>query len=375
MFKNFPFYALFIACSFVAIVGQTPTPWPDKPVVTEEIIINVSAFDRTGAAAQTLTTDDLVIMEDGRIRRPVSVARKTPSILIAMDTGGLIRQKKNINTTRQIAERLVNGLRQDARIGLMQFHDRPEMVTDEWTNDKAELVRLINSRTKFGRRATFTAGVDMAIDAMEKAPTENRHLILITDGQDSVIDREANRTMMQRLWRGNFTVHVVSYTQIEFETLKPQARIWREGDPFPKRMPDEVMQALIDSLPTTPFAHPQDLLAQVYPPRLLSLITDTSFIGSRRSQLRALTRGHLQLSAMTEYTGGTIVLPETIEEMAEKAEQIVSSINSQFVVTFEPARPLNEVTSDEIRLIKVNSRNTGLKIYGNRRLVVFADQQ
>lgn len=34
MFKNFPFYALLIACSFTAIVGQTPTPGPNNFIDT-----------------------------------------------------------------------------------------------------------------------------------------------------------------------------------------------------------------------------------------------------------------------------------------------------------------------------------------------------
>lgn len=368
--------AVIVLIFAISGVSQTPSPTPETlgPILTEEVVINVTANSRNGSPAANLSVDDLVILDNGRLRPPTSVSRKVPSVLIAMDTGGEIRQKKNINTTRQIAEIIVNGLRDDAEIALMHFHDRQEVLTDGWTNDKQELVRIIRSRTNFGRRASFTAGADLAIKLLGSAPTDDRHLVLITDGVDAAIDREANAEMMQRLWRSGFTVHVISYTQMEFDSLKPQARIWRKGEPNPKRMPEEMLQALTDSLPLKRI-EAEELMARVYPPRLIGLLTDTSFIGHRRSHLRALTRSHLQLSAMTEYTGGTFVLPETLEEMLEKTKIVIDSINSQFVVTFEPAQPVGEAAFTEIRRIEVSSRNRDIRVEGSRHLIVFAKQK
>lgn len=373
MYKKLPI-AVFILWVAQSVFAQTPSPTPEivGPILTEEIVVNVSAYNRDGSAAKNLGISDLVIVEGDRLRQAVTVTRKVPSVLIAMDTGGEIRQKKNINTTRQVAEALVTGLRDDASIALMHFYDRPEMITDEWSNDKDHLTRLIRSRTKFGRRATFTSGVEMAIKALSTAPTEDRHLIFITDGLDSVADREANAEMLERLWRAKFTVHVISYTQIEFETLKPQARIWREGENDPKRMPEEVRQMMIHSLPIKRL-DAQAYMEQIYPRRLLSLVTDTPMIGSRRSQLRDLTSAHLQLSSMVLFTGGTIVLPDKLDEMTSQAAQIISAINAQFVVSFEPASPLAGVKEDEIRQIKITSRNSNITVDGRRHLIVFAD--
>jgi hypothetical protein len=115
-----------------------------------------------------------------------------------------------------------------------------------------------------------------------------------------------------------------------------------------------------------------DFLNQVYPPRLISILTDVPFISSRRSQLRALSASHLQLSALAKYSGGTILLPETLDEMAEKAAVIARSINSQYVITYEPRRPLKEIQTDEMRRISVTSRNPDIQVDGKRSLFVFS---
>lgn len=169
--------------------AQSPTP---ERVSTEEIRLNVSALDRSGNAPADLKTDDVVISEDGRLHQASSVRRTPASVLIALDTGGTIRQKKNIDTTRSVASALVGDLRTGTHFAVIQAHDRVEPIIG-WNSDKGQTLTALDNKTGFGRRSSFTLAITAAEKIFNDAPTENRHLVLITDGLDT-IENDAART-------------------------------------------------------------------------------------------------------------------------------------------------------------------------------------
>ena len=109
-----------------------PTPFDDETpvkVVTEEIKLNVSAFDRFGEFVSGVAEDDLVIMEDGRLHQPVSVRRIPANVLIMLDTGGEFRQVKNISRTRDIALQLVRELDPRNSIAVLEYSDKARVIT------------------------------------------------------------------------------------------------------------------------------------------------------------------------------------------------------------------------------------------------------
>ena len=353
---------------------STPTPF-DKPerIVTEEIKLNVVALDRSGKFVADVKKEDLVITEDGRLHQADSVRFVPASVLIAMDTGGEIRQKKNLATTRSVAESLVGGLRDGTKIGLMQFHEKVEFLSGLST-DKSELLKIIGSRTNFGRRSSFSAAAVSASNFFEKTPSENRHLILITDGLDTAEDKPARAAAIRKLWKSGIVVHVISYTQIEYQAFKPQARIWREGEQNPRRMPDEVMESLAHSLPVKQI-EAKEILKTIYQPRLFSILIDRPFIKYRREHLKLLGVSQFQLAALAAYTGGEFFLPESLTEIVDQAAGISRVINSQYVVTYSPKRSLKDAATDEIRQIDISSKRPDLDVRASRRLVVFAAEQ
>ncbi|MEO7673150.1 MAG: VWA domain-containing protein [Pyrinomonadaceae bacterium] len=316
---------------------------------------------------------DLVIFEDGRPHQANSVRTVPASVLIAMDTGGEIRQKKSIATTRLAAENLVSSLRDATTIALMQFHDRVEFLSD-WSTDRKELLQIIGSRTGFGRRSSLSGAVTSAVDYFANAPSENRHLILITDGLDTPEDKESRSQAVRRLWESGIIVHVISYTQIEYEALKPMTKIWRDGEENPKRMPDEVMESLACAIPVRKILA-KDVLRQIYQPRLFSVLIDIPFIKNRREHLRSLATSQLQLSVLASYTGGELLLPGSLAEIVDQAANVSHIINSQYVLAYSLKRPLRETSADEIRQIDVSSRRPDLTVRASRRLVVFAREQ
>src|SRR5690606_17733046 len=76
-----------------------PTPPPeDTPVriETEEIKVNILAYDEEGNFVTNVAEDDIVITEDDILHQATSVRRLPASVLIVMDTGGELRSQKTL---------------------------------------------------------------------------------------------------------------------------------------------------------------------------------------------------------------------------------------------------------------------------------------
>jgi VWFA-related protein len=346
--------------------AQTPTP---EKITTEEIRLNVVALDRAGNAAADLKKEDLVVSEDGRLHQASSVRAIPASVLIAMDTGGTIRQKKNLDTTRSVASALASDLRAGTHFAVIQAHDRIEQLAD-WTIDKGQALTAIDKKAGFGRRSSFTLAIAEAEKILSKAPTENRHLVLITDGLDTIENEEARSAAIRKLWQSGVVVHVISYTQIEHKTQPILGGLIRQGEDKPKRMPEEVLEELIYIIPVRKTIA-RDILRQIYQPRLLSIVIDDPNAKALRRRSKGLAVAQVQLSVLSEHTGGEFFLPDTLDEMTDQARQIARTINSQFLVTYSPKRPLKDAKVDEIRQIEVTSRRPDVEVRASRRLVIF----
>ena len=132
--------AVFLAIFVLSLIARaqsgrvqpspTPTPEPAEKVVTEEIKLNVLAFDENGNFFPNVTANDLVITENNILQPPNSVRRIPANVLIVMDTGGELRQIKSLDQTRRVARALVESLRPGDSIALLQYRDNAEIVTE-----------------------------------------------------------------------------------------------------------------------------------------------------------------------------------------------------------------------------------------------------
>jgi len=365
---------LVLAVAGVGVVSvRAQTPESGEKIETEEIRISISATGRDGQIVCDLKREDLVVTEDGRLHQLSSLSFTPASVMIALDTGGALREKKNINTTREIASSIVGNLSPEASISLMHFSDGAELLAG-WTKDRPELLRIINNKTKFGRRSSFTQAIAAARKYFKETPVANPHLVLVTDGMDSPASADERATAIRELWASGIVVHVISWTVMESGGAKSHDRVWRKGEHEPNRMPEEVLDSLVAAIPLRRVIA-QDILRNIYSPRLFSIVTDLPFLRSQREHKHALSMNEIQLSALAMHTGGDFLLPETLAEIVENAAAVARSINHQYVATYSPKRPLKDVAEDEIRSIEITSRRSDAYIRSSRKLVVFGPKK
>lgn len=340
----------------------TPRPTPPKEndtekVFTEEIKINVSAFDRSGRFFAGVGKDDLVILEDFVIHQPTSVRQIPANVLIVLDTGGEDRQAKNFNATRETAKSLIRSLQPEDSIALLEYHDKAEIIA-EWTTDRAFLLNVLDKKLKFGRRSGFTEALKLAVKFFQDSNLENRHLVLITDGLDSSGNPTEKEAVVKRVLSSDINVHVFSYTKLEQAVVRERRKSVSLGAPKKELPPgaDIPVQGQTKTYPT------------------ITINTDREMMKKIKQRSEDLARSEKSLIELSENTNGIIFLPVTLEEMIEKTAYLAQNIDSQYVVTYVPKRPLSEVVKDEIRQIQVFSKREGLQVLGQRKLFVIARQ-
>lgn len=334
----------------------TPTPTPDEVrIVTEEVKLNVLAFDEDGKFFSDVRPEDLVVTEDNILHQPSSVRRIPANILIVMDTGGELRAVKTLDQTKRTAKALINALRPGDQVAVLQYSDKPEII-GEWTDDKGSAIAAVN-RAKFGRRSAFVDAIALATDFMLKSGVDNKHLVLITDGTDSAGRTSDRFDAFQRLLGTDITVHVISYTRMEATDIEPRTKGISKTPPRPA-MPPEVVQGL------PPGVRDTAQMPKVGP----TINVDRKYLKTMRARQAALEAAEEQLSKVAENTNGEIIIPTSLDEMVDRTALLAKMIDSSYVVTYTPKVALIDNSNE--RTIDVTSKRAGLIVQGRRKFIL-----
>ena len=354
-----PIFVFVFASSLWAQSGVRPaaTPPPEdiEKVATEEIKLNVLALTGNGDFAPALKPEDLVIVEDGRIQQASSVRRIPANVLFLLDVGNEIAYAKRNKLTAAAARGVALALTPNDSVAVMEYADKVEVLSD-WTKDKSRLTQILTEgKLGYGKRSAFNEAMLKAIDFFEKTPLENRNLVLIADGTDSFDNAEQRREMTRRLLSSDINVHVISYTQLQLEAIGTTKTVRPDGGIRKTNLP-----------PGAGAPHSQD--TQVYAGVVIN--TDRAMIRKRREEVEKIKASQKYLTTIAEDTNGEIFLPETTDEMTAKTGILAKTIDSQYVVTYVPKRPLNESKNGETRTIEVSSRRAGVEVQGKRKFIV-----
>jgi hypothetical protein len=337
----------------------TPTPPPrdddDVRIITEEVKLNVLAFDEEGKFFSDVRAEDLVVTDNDILHQPSSVRRIPANVLVVMDTGGELRSVKTLDQTRKTARALISTLRAGDSVALLQYSDRPEILL-EWTSDKQAALDAVG-RAKFGKRSAFVDAVNLGTDFLVRSGVDNKHMVLITDGTDSWGRSSARFDAFQRLLGTDITVHVLSYATMEAADIEPSTKSISKTPP-PPAMPPEVVAQL-----------PNGVRDQATAPKIgPTIVTDRKYLKTMRQRKADLEAAEEQLTKLANDTNGVMSTPTTVEEMLDRTTTVARMIDSSYVVTYTPKVPLTEGSGE--RSISVTSKRDGLIVESRRKLVV-----
>jgi len=352
---------LAVAVSGLAQSGRAqpkPTPTPDDDPVkveTEEVKVNMLAFDDEGSFVSNVKEADLVVTENNILHQAISVRRIPANVLIIMDTGGELRSVKTLDHTRKVARGVLNSLRKEDSVALLQYADNATIVS-EWTTDKAQISTAIG-RTKFGIKSAFVDALKLAREFMSAGELENKHLVLITDGTDSSADSQRKEMAIRGLLSTDIAVHVLSYTRMEAADIEPRTKAITNSPPI-KAMPDEIAATL-----------PNGVRDHAQAPKIGPTINmDRTLLKKLRARKDDLEQSEVTLGTLVENTNGTLVVPETLEEMELKTATVAKMIDASYVLTYIPKVPFAE--KGGVRNIEVTSKRPGLIVQAKRKFVV-----
>jgi VWFA-related protein len=358
---------LCLAASPCGAQTPSPTPAPTPPisesqdkvkVFTEEVVIPVTAYDDSGHLSAALEPQDILVFEDD-VRQTVRSVRRIPAnVLLLLDTGGDLNPAMSASTTREIATRLISNLRAGDRVAAIQFSSHLELLSD-WTTDREQIIWSLKTKLISGKRPQLIKALFAAAQRLKEVPAGTRHIVLITDGVDSSGDDAALTEAIKQLLDANVTVHVIGYGGLgrkKIDKQNPLVKITNQKRKSAKDIADELMY---------PNQQEYKKWKKIY------VIVDTDFAmrKKRDAYKEATIQAELWLRSLAEETGGLVFIPRSVAEMIPGAEEIAREIDSQYVVTYTPKRPLAEATVEEYRRINVAAGVIGLHVRARRGYV------
>jgi hypothetical protein len=236
----------------------------------------------------------------------------------------------------------------------MQYGDTASII-GEWTLDRSAALAAI-SRAKFGRKDAFVDALELARTFLMKSGLDNKHLVLITDGTDSTASSSDKKDALRDMLTTDISVHVLSYTRMEAEDVQPRTKM-TSNTPPPKAMPDEVAAQL-----------PNGNRDMARAPKIGPTINlDRTLLKKLKARKADLENSEQQLNTLAANTNGEFIVPESLDEMVEKAPLVARMIDSSYVVTYTPKFPINKDGGE--RSIIVTSKRPGLVVEARRKLV------
>jgi hypothetical protein len=360
------------------VASPQPTPLPQQQesvkIYTKEVFLPVVATDSNGRFDPTLELNDLLVLEDGEPQTIRSVRRTPASVLLLLDTGGFRNPAMRTNATRDLAVRLISQLRAGDQVAAFQFGGKVELI-QTWTSDQSVAIHSLKTRLSSGRYGRFQSALAAASVQLTSAPPGNRHIVLVTDGGESLLDKDDLAAGMKQLYMAQATVHVISYTLLgrkAISVLHPKIPVI----PIAVRRKNQLDIAVAPTFPNADKKLAEELkhksilriiLEGSYP---VGLNVDFPMWRHSRDQLKTLKQNELLLGWVAEETGGDIILPASEDELSTLTDDLAREIDSQYIVTYRPKSGVALKSEADIRRVEVVSRRVGLYVSSRRRYVV-----
>jgi VWFA-related protein len=359
---------LFTFSIFAQQSTPQPTP-PDEPVriLTEEVHLNVTAQTESGRIVPNLKIDDLLVVEEGMPQTITSIKQIPANVLLLLDTGGNLNFAKNKAMTGIAAKVVAKYLSPKDTLAIMQYNDKVETIAD-WTSDFGAATAEMDKKLLTGKRSRFSEAINASIAMFKARPFENRHLVLISDGVETVADETAQRIALRNLLAANITVHVISYTQLQEQMAQKSTQRIRLGDGKTKpRIPPFIYESMLIGLSPEQKSF---LKAMNEAQAIVILNTDNEMIRAVRQKREAWRTSEAKLQNLAEDTGGMFQAPEEYETVLKLAVEIAKAIDSNYVISYTPTKPIAESPKGAARKVRVSSHLNGVQIRSRQKIIV-----
>ena len=347
-------------------VRPTPTPEDEEAerVYIEEVRLPVFAYDEKGRFDPGLSVDDVLVVEDNVPQQVKSVRRTHASVVLALGTGWDLDPIVRANTTRDVALSVIQALRDGDRLAVVSFSGKIDTLQG-WTEDRVLAARAVRSKLASGSGSNLSRALRRAAELLAEQPVGNRHLVLVTDGIDTASSKDYEDAV-KRLIASQTTLHVISYTEVAREGMNQPW--WKSPPEAPGAAQARTDQATVGIDPTRP---PGMRGPGINPPSVNSGLRIDPALRRRRKEAEAnMKRGEARLKSMTEETGGRLLSPDSVEGMMTEGGSVAREIDSQYVVTYSPKRPLRRAAATEYRKLHVGARRLGLSLRARRGYIV-----
>lgn len=353
---------LLLAAFGGALIAQRQTPPREEQepitVLTEEVLVPIVAYNELGRPDPTLEPDDILLLEDGVPQQVRSVRRLPASVLLVLDTGGEVNPAKTLQTTRHVAIDLIEQLRPDDQIAIMQVNDDVRIIQD-WTTDKKAAARAIIERLFSGRRTFLSDALAKAATYLTESPNANRHAVLISDGAETGKSQISYEEAARRLTQTGATVHLISYIRFSQKALERESGVVRP------RTRSSVPEEVIRELP--PQSQP------IYrTPGGITIDLDRKRRKLIEDYEEAMRSGTERLRGLVERTGGLALFPDSTAKLKTQTERVARDIAAQYLITYTPRRALASAPAGEVRHIEIAPRRIGLQLKARRSFVTIA---
>jgi VWFA-related protein len=329
-------------------------------VFVEEVRIPIAAKDSTGRFDPTVGLDDLMVRENGVVQPIKSVYRMPANVLLLLDTGGELNLAKSVRLTREVAGAIVSSLRPDDQIAVMQVSNKAELLRP-WTTNQSDALKSLDNLLP-GKRSALLKGLTAAVEQFENITPGNSHLVLMSDGIDENSAQTDLTDAFRAILKANITLHVISYATLGMKAPRPS--------PTRPRVKSAVDPNLIEALPSTQTKEDPTPDLKSMMKHKGGTVLDIDMLFHRGPKSGELIERQQEFYAVTEETGGNMLLPATTEEMVSDARALAQDMDSQYVISYKPVAPLKESSVGEYRKLEVISRRVGLTVRSRRGYVV-----
>ena len=308
--------ALVLTCTS-AVAAQEPVVFRAK---TDVVLVPISVTDRNGRFVHGLTSDHFEISEGGTRRavKQFSAERVPVSLALLLDISGSMAQNPQARVaddarwadTRRALELLLNRLRPADEVLFAVFNE--QLAASPWTQEYGSILSTFDSLRPGGGTALLEA-VRQIASVFRAARHQRKVLLLISDGNDTQMPA-AGLLPPEPYEIGDRTAHFG-------ESRRTLRGLVIEGSRNAVRRSDAVLYAI--------------------------------GIGTRRG----VPVDTNLLDVLTKESGGYTEPLRSPSEIAAAVARICDDLQSQYLLTFEPAH-----ADDKYHPIRVRTKDTHLKV-------------